>query len=156
MKLNAQTQSDGSIVVDLSAWKDRLLEVKTAQGAYDETTGKLVYQNIEAAQADLDNKTFTYRLDTLGVVQEDGSETAVVLDVQVSSLEVAPYVPEPTDPEEGDGGTVVIESTSKGDGDQLVKTSDALPQATLVVVGAIALLAAAGVVLSGAHLARKR
>ena len=154
-KLNAQTQSDGSIVVDLSAWKDRLLEVKTAQGSYDETTGKLVYQNIEAAQTDLDNETLTYRLDTLGVVQENGSETAVVLDVQVSSLEVSPYVPEPSDPEGGNGGTIVIEST-KGDGDQLVKTSDALPQATLVAVGIIALLAAAGVVLSGVHLARKR
>lgn len=154
-KLSAQTQSDGSIVVDLSAWKDRLLEVKTAQGSYDETTGKLVYQNIEAAQTDLDNETLTYRLDTLGVVQENGSETAVVLDVQVSSLEVSPYVPEPSDPEGGNGGTTVIEST-KGDGDQLVKTSDALPQATLVAVGIIALLAAAGVVLSGVHLARKR
>lgn len=154
-KLSAQTQGDGSIVVDLSAWKDRLLEVKTAQGSYDETTGKLVYQNIEAAQADLDNETLTYRLDTLGVVQESGSETAVVLDVQVSSLEVSPYVSEPSDPEGGNGGTTVIEST-KGDGNQLVKTSDALPQATLVAVGIIALLAAAGVVLSGAHLARKR
>lgn len=154
-KLCAQTQGDGSIVVDLSAWKDCLLEVKTAQGSYDETTGKLVYQNIEAAQADLDNETLTYRLDTLGVVQENGSETAVVLDVQVSSLEVSPYVPEPSDPEGGNGGTTVIEST-KGDGDQLVKTSDALPQATLVAVGIIALLAAAGVVLSGVHLARKR
>lgn len=155
-KLSAQTQSDGSIVVDLSVWKDRLLEVKTAQGSYDETTGKLVYQNIEAAQADLDNEALTYRLDTLGVVQENGSETAVVLDVQVSSLEVKPYAPEPTDPEEGEGGTVVIESTSKGDSDQLVKTSDVLPQATLVVVGIIALLAASGVVLSGMRLVRKR
>lgn len=155
-KFNAQTQGDGSIVVDLSVWKGRLLEVETTQGSYDEATGKLVYQNIEAAQADLDNETLTYRLDTLGVVQENGSETAVVLDVQVSSLEVAPYVPEPTDPEEGNGGTVVIESTSKGDSDQLAKTSDVLPQATLVAVGIIALLAAAGVVLSGVHLARKR
>ena len=138
-------QKDGSVIVDVSSVADRLENFESEKGKYNLDDQTIVFESVEAAK-----QGFNYWYDTAAVLvsRSASSLMPVRVSVTVQSYDNEQTVPPITDQgNDTDNNSKADDKNGKDDPSVSPETSDNLAPYALII-GAIALVAVIGIVVS--------